>query len=63
MSTTIGSVMAQLLVTILPWLGITIGSDQITTTIQTIVVVATGLLIWYQRYAKGDVNVVGGRKG
>ena len=62
MSTTIGSVFAQLLVIVLPMLGITVGSDDLTKTIQTIVLVVTGLWIWYQRTSRGDVTSLGVRK-
>lgn len=62
MSTTIASVMTQLLVVFLPMFGVRVGSDQLTVTIQTITVVLTGLFIWYQRVQKGDVKFFGGRK-
>lgn len=62
MSTTIGSVVLQLLAVILPLLGVNVGSEALTTTVQTIVVVGTGLWIWYRRVAKGDVNAYGARK-
>lgn len=61
-STTIPAVIVQLLVVFLPMLGIQVGSDQMTVTIQTITVVITGLFIWYQRLQKGDVKLFGGAK-
>lgn len=61
-STTIPAVIIQLLVVFLPMLGIQVGSDQMTITIQTITVVLTGIFIWYQRLQKGDVKLFGGYK-
>ena len=49
MSTTIGATIANLLATILPLIGIQIGSDDLTKTIQVIVAIVTGLWVWYQR--------------
>lgn len=63
MSQTIVAVVLNLLSTVLPWAGVSIGSDQLTTTIQTLVAIGTGLYIWYLRVQKGDVNVAGLRKG
>ena len=56
-STTIASVIAQLLVIVLPMLGIQVGSDALTGTIQTIVLIGTGLWIWKERFARGDVRL------
>jgi len=61
MSQTIASVMVQLLVIFLPMLGIRVGSDQLTVTIQTVTVVVAGLWIWIRRLQQGDVNLFGGR--
>lgn len=63
MSTTIASVLAQLLVIVLPMMGMKIGSDELTVTIQTIVVVVTGVWIWFQRVQRGDVGFFGKRIG
>jgi len=66
MSTQIVAVIINLLSVILPYLGIDVGSEQLTETIQTIIAVATGIWIWYQRtrlqeapLGKGDVNLGG----
>ena len=61
MSTTISGVLLQLAAVILPMLGISIGTDELTSAIQTIVVIATGLWIWYERVKKGGVNWFGKR--
>lgn len=47
---------------VLPKLGVTIGSEQLTTTIQTIVALTTGLWVLVQRYKKGDVTLFGSYK-
>ncbi len=62
MSTTISAVFVQLLVVILPMFGVTVGSAQLTSTAQTIIVIVTGFWIWYQRYQKGDVKLFGAYK-
>ena len=62
MSTTIVSVIINLLSVVLPLIGIQIGSDSLTTTIQTIVAIVTGLWIWKERIGRGDVNIVGMKK-
>lgn len=46
---------------VLPLLGITIGTEALTTTIQVIVAIGTGLWIWIRRVQKGDVRPFGGR--
>lgn len=63
MSQTIISVIVQLLTIGLPMIGVNAGSEQLTGTIQTIVLVATGIYIWYRRVRAGDVNAAGIRKG
>lgn len=63
MSTTIVAVIVNLLSVGLPYAGITIGTDELTTTIQTIVAIVTGLWIWKQRIALGGVTNLGFRKG
>lgn len=52
----------QLLTIGLPMLGVTVGSDQLTQTVQTIVLIVSGLWIWYRRVGVGDVKVSGIRK-
>jgi len=62
MSTTIASVFVLLATQLLPLIGVTVGSEQLTTTIQTLVAIGTGVWIWIQRVKVGDVGVLGGRK-
>jgi len=62
MSTTISAVLIQLAVVIFPMFGIGVGSEQLTSAIQTITVICTGLWVWYQRVQKGDVNLFGSYK-
>lgn len=47
---------------VLPTLGITLGAEEIQTTVQTVVALVTGLYIWSERVKRGDVNVFGVRK-
>lgn len=68
MSTTISAVILNLLATLLPLIGIQIGTDELTTTIRVIVAIGTGLWIWAQRIKLqkapggfGDVKVSGAR--
>ena len=61
-STTISAVFIQLAVVFLPMLGIQVGSDQLTITIQTITVIATSAWIWYRRVQTGDIKWFGARK-
>ena len=62
MSTTIVAVFINLLTVILPLLGITIGTEQLTVTAQTLIAIATGIWIWRERVLRGDVNSFGARK-
>ena len=62
MSKTVSSIFLQLAVLVLPMLGITVGSEALTTTVQTIVLIVTGLFIWFDRVQRGDVSWFGGRK-
>lgn len=61
-STTFAAVFINLASTILPLMGIQVGTDALTTTVQTIVAIVTGLWILKQRYARGDVKMSGLRK-
>lgn len=49
MSTTIVSALVILLATILPLLGIKWSSEETTTVVQAIVIIASSINIWYQR--------------
>lgn len=61
-STTIGAVIVNILSMVLPKIGITIGTDELTSTMQVIITIVTGLWIWYQRVQRGDVTPLGKRK-
>ncbi len=62
MSTTVAAVIVNLLVTVLPLVGITLGTEQIATTVQTLTAVLTGLWIWKERVDRGDVTIFGSYK-
>lgn len=62
MSQTIIAVFIQLLTFILPSIGVTVGSDQLTQTIQTVVAIVTGIWIYARRVQAGDVTKLGVRK-
>ena len=61
MSTTIFAVFVQLAVAILPVMGIQVGSAELTNALQTILVIVTGLWIWFKRVQTGDVKWFGKR--
>ncbi len=61
-STTIAAVIINLLSVGLPLIGIRVESDALTTTVQTVIALVTGLWIWYQRVKVGDVTTLGRRK-
>lgn len=58
-SSTYTAVIVNILATILPLLGISVGSEAITTTIQTVVAIVTGLWILVERIKKGDITIFG----
>lgn len=69
MSTTIAAVLINLLATLLPFIGVNAGSEQLTTTVQTLVAIGTGIYIWYRRTkmvavssGNGDVTAAGIKK-
>lgn len=62
MSQIIIAAFLNILATVLPKLGVNVGSDELTTTVATLVTIGTALWIWYQRWLKGDVTLVGARK-
>ncbi len=61
MSQTITSVVAILLVQILPMIGVQVDNASVTTAIQTIVTIVAGLWIWYRRVKAGGVTIAGAR--
>ena len=58
-STTYLAVIVNILSVLLPKVGITVGTEELTTTIQTLVTLFTGMWILIQRYKRGDVTVAG----
>ncbi len=62
MSNIIVATFINLAVTVLPLIGVDVGSEQLTNTIQTVVAILTGIWIWIRRVQMGDVNVAGIRK-
>lgn len=62
MSTTIVAVIINIFATVLPWLGVSVGTDELTTTVTVIVTVVTGVWIWYKRVQRGDVDAFGRKK-
>lgn len=62
MSTTILAVIINLLAVGLPYIGVTIGTEELTNAVQVLFAIITGAWIWYQRVKRGDVTVVGARK-
>jgi biotin transporter BioY len=61
MSQTYVATFVQFAVIFLPMLGIKVGSDQLTVTVQTIVVVLSGLWVLVRRYQAGGVTPLGAR--
>lgn len=47
---------------VLPHIGVSIGSDELTTTVQTLVAIVTGLWVLRERTKRGDVSPLGFRK-
>lgn len=62
MSQTVASVLIQLLTIVLPIMGVRVGSDELTSAVQTVVVVVAGIYIWVRRYQEGDINIAGLRR-
>lgn len=55
-------VLVQLLAVVLPMIGVTLGNEQITSFVQTAVVIVAGVWIWVRRYQQGDITPMGHRK-
>jgi hypothetical protein len=51
-----------ILITILPRIGVQIGSVELTTLIQAVFTVAGGVWIMWRRFQRGDITTVGVRK-
>ena len=62
LSTTYISTIIMVLAQVLPLLGINVGSEELTTTAQTIVTVVAGLWILRERYGRGDISILGKRR-
>lgn len=62
MSQTIISVFVIVASEFLPRIGINIGNEALTTTIQTLAVIGAALWIWFRRHQAGDINIVGVKK-
>lgn len=58
-SSTVIAVFIQFAVVLLPVFGIKVGSAELTSAIQTIVTIGTGLFFWYKRVVRGDITVFG----
>lgn len=56
------AVAVNVLTIVLPRLGIELGSEELTTTIQTVVAIVTGIWILLRRYRQGDITIAGIRK-
>ena len=61
MSKTISLIFVQLAVVVLPMMGIQVGSAELTSMMQTIIVIVSGLWIWFERVQRGDVGIFGKR--
>lgn len=55
------AVIVNILSFVLPQLGVNVGSEALTTTLQTLVTVGSGLYLLLKRYKRGGVSVAGFR--
>lgn len=62
MSQTYISVVLMVLAQVLPHLGVNLGSDQLTTTVTTVVTIGAALWALVRRYQAGGINAAGIRK-
>ena len=53
--------LVSLLATVLPLFGIHVGSEQLTTTLQTLIVIGSGLVVLFRQVTTGRATVVGAR--
>ncbi len=58
-STTYATVLVMVLSEILPKLGITLGNDELTTTVQVLATIGGGLYLLVKRYQAGGINILG----
>lgn len=61
-STTYVAVIVNILSMLLPKIGVTIGTEQLTSTLQVLVAIGSGLWVLIQRHKQGDITVAGVRK-
>lgn len=61
MSQTMLAVFISLLAEALPRIGVNLGNDALTTTVQTLLVIGAAIWIWVRRVQTGDVNAFGKR--
>lgn len=47
---------------VLPLIGVTIGSEELTTFVSTLVSIISGLIILVRRHGKGDITIAGFKK-
>jgi uncharacterized membrane protein len=57
------SAVVAILAQVLPHLGVTIGNEELTGFITTGVTILAALWVMIRRVKKGDIGVLGGRKG
>lgn len=62
MSPTYISTIVLILAQVLPWLGIQVGGEALTTTASTLITVVAGVVILVRRLQKGDITVFGKSK-
>lgn len=58
-STTYTAVLVMALAQVLPKLGISVGTDELTTTASVLATIGGGLWVLYQRYKAGGINILG----
>jgi len=62
MSATILSLVIGILAEVLPRIGIQVGSAELTTTVQTLMLLISGIGIYWGRYRQGDITPFGVKK-
>ena len=59
MSTTVIASLASILAVVLPLLGVEVGTEQLTTALQTLLIVGAGVWTWKERVARGGISPLG----
>ncbi len=62
MSSTVVAVILNILVMVLPRIGVTLGTDQLTSAIQVVVAIIGGAWIWFTHVQSGNLTFFGGVK-